>query len=310
MMHSPTSTRLYLYACAALVAGLGAACSGLTSPPPATIANRVAASSAVSALLYVSEPSAHRVLMYSYPGLKRRGEIDGLHGPTGMCVDARTQNVWIVDSFRQQMLEFAHGGRSPIRTLRLGAPGLDACAVDSSSGAIAAANTSNYDDAGALLVFPPGSKKPTLYQNRHIFYYAFAGYDDSGNAFVDGFGHGDGFHLAELPSGGDRLKIVPTNLPRIPHPGNVQFDGTDLAIGAAKHGLVYRVSGGTLVGTTHLSGACFVQQFFIDVASGRIVAPNVCKTKGEIAIYDYPGGGAPVATIPGLSYPFGAVISR
>lgn len=307
MKRSRTNSRLCLYACAALVGGLGAACSSVTpSSPPAT-ASRVVAAPAGSALLYVSEPNAHRVLMYSYPGLKRRGEIDGLRGPTGMCVDARTQNVWIVDSLRQQMLEFAHGGRSPIRTLRLGGPYVDSCAVDPTSGAIAAATT-YYDNARGLLVFAPGSKKPTLYQNHHIYYYAFVGYDDSGDAFVDGFEYG--FHLAELPSGGDKLKIVPTNQLRIPHPGNVQFDGTGLAIGAERHGLVYRVSGGTLVGTTRLSGACFVQQFYVDVASARIVAPNVCKNKGEIAIYDYPAGGAPVATIAGLSYPFGAVISR
>lgn len=292
-----------------LAAALVAGCSYLApAAMPAVGGGRSpAALRNPAALLYVSEYAADRILMYSYPGLKPLGEIDHVHRPTGMCVDARTQDVWVVESaFANRVVEFAHGGTSPIKTLHLGkALFPDACAVDPNGGTLAVVSTVDGDDPGEVDVFASGSRAPAVYQIRRMFLYAFATYDDSDNLFVDGAD--DGFRLAELASGASALKIVPTSLPRIRNPGNVAFDGTGLAIGDEKRGVVYRLWG-TQVGKTVLRGTCFVQQFFID--ANRVVAPNICGSKGEIAIYDYPAGGAPVAKITGLLSPFGTVVSR
>jgi len=88
----------------------------------------------------------------------------------------------------------------------------------------------------------------------------------------------------------------------------VQYDGSNLAIGDEKRAIIYQVSGGTVVGTTTLRGACLVQQFFIDGA--HVIVPTVCGSNGEVSIYNYPAGGAPIERLTGLKAPFGAVVSR
>ena len=52
------------------------------------------------ALLYVSDPDAGKVFVYSYPALKPAGMLTGINAPTGMCVDKTTGNVWITKTIR------------------------------------------------------------------------------------------------------------------------------------------------------------------------------------------------------------------
>jgi hypothetical protein len=51
-----------------------------------------------------------------------------------------------------------------------------------------------------------------------------------------------------------------------------------------------------------------VSQFFID--GDRVIAPNACKHRGRVSIYDYPAGGAPLKVLDGVKSPFAVVISR
>jgi hypothetical protein len=51
-----------------------------------------------------------------------------------------------------------------------------------------------------------------------------------------------------------------------------------------------------------------VQQFFID--GGQVIAPNICESKGQLLVYNYPAGGAPIAKLNGVSSAFGTVVSR
>ena len=137
--------------------------------------------------------------------------------------------------------------------------------------------------------------------------YFFAGYDAAGNLFVDGASVTK-LRLAELPAGGKSLQIVHLNGPKIRPPGNVQYDGSELAIGQEKPGIIYRFASGTLTGSVALKSACFVQQFYI--YGNRVIAPNVCGPKGSVSIYNYPAGGAPIKTLSGLNNPFGVVVSN
>ena len=57
----------------------------------------------------------------------------------------------------------------------------------------------------------------------------------------------------------------------------MQYDGSELAIGNEKRGLIYEVSDREVTGTTRLGNACRVRQFFIE--RGRLIAPNACDGK-------------------------------
>jgi DNA-binding beta-propeller fold protein YncE len=262
------------------------------------------------ALLYVSEPALHSVAIYSYPGLRPRAALRGLGIPQGMCVDEATGNVWIVEAaFGNKVVEFPHGGTTPIRSVKV-ASGLypDACAVDPTRGDLAVAALLFNDDAGSVLIYRHARGSPASYQSPKMFFYDFVGYDAGGNLFVDGNGSGGGFQLAELAAGASSFKMITPKGLRINHPGGVQFDGSNVAVGAEKRGVIYQISNGVVSGTTTLEGACLVQQFFID--GGQVIAPNICESKGQLLVYNYPAGGAPIAKLNGVSSAFGTVVSR
>jgi hypothetical protein len=96
--------------------------------------------------------------------------------------------------------------------------------------------------------------------------------------------------------------------PTIRFPGGVQYDGTSLAIGDARQSVIYQTSNGMVTGKTKLKGACDINQFFID--DGQLIAPSFCGSNGEVLIYSYPAGGAPLKRITGFTFPYGAVVSR
>jgi hypothetical protein len=263
---------------------------------------------ASGALLYVSDPAAKGLHIYSYPDLRMVGNIVGLRDAEGLCVDSRTGSVWVTLPSFHKVVEFPHGGVSPIRTLKNDYLPLSACAVDQ-SGDVAADAPLSGSDPGAMVVFKNGRGKPEYYQSRRIIMYGFVGYDDSGNAFVDGGGE-DLFHfeLAELPAGQSKLKNVTPHHLTIHRQGGVQYDGTDLAVGDEKLDLIYRISNKQVVGTVQLQGACLIRDFFID--GGKLIAPSACSSNGDVLVYDYPAGGKPVRKLTGFSDPFGVVVSR
>jgi hypothetical protein len=294
-----------------------AGCARTASPVvPQAVAPQAAApaSSTSGALLYVSESGKASVGIYSYPALKLVGSLR-VKSPKGLCVDPSSGNVWIVSGpFKNRIHEFARGGTQPIRVLKLGsrsAPAfIDACAVNPVNGDLAVVSTIGSSAPGGLFIFKNGTGTPQFYQDRAMFAYGFVGYDSSGNAFVDGTSADDRGRLAELPAGGTQMQDVTPKGLSLRFPGGVQSDGTGLAVGDELSGVIYRISGNTITGTTRLDGACVVQQFFIDTTRGVVIAPVVCQSKAALWIYRYPAGGAPIEKLTGLSYAFGVVISR
>jgi len=257
------------------------------------------------ALLYVSDPGANDVWIYSYPSLKRQGKITGLGYPLGLCVDAATQNVWVVVS-SAEVVEFEHGSTKQLRRLKLGSPfaGVNACAVNPVNGDLAVTILNFADDPGALAVFENARGKPKYYQTKNAFEYFFVAYDGNGNAFVD---CGDG-KLAELASGSKKLEMVTPKNERVRLFGGVQTVGSTLAIGREQPAAIYRDDGGVITGKTTLEQACSVEQFLID--GNKLVTPNACTHDGRVSIYAYPAGGAPIGAASGFKKPFAVVISR
>ncbi len=96
-------------------------------------------------LLYVSGPGTGKAYVYSYPGAKLVGTLTGFVASLGVCTD-KAGDVWIADDTGGglrpgTMIEYAHGGTTPIATLNDGDPPLN-CSVDATTGNLAVA--SNY----------------------------------------------------------------------------------------------------------------------------------------------------------------------
>ena len=113
-------------ATATAIAVLLSGCAGnsLETPPTATNAARALTAghswmgpdAKKDTLLYASDSAADVVNVFSYPRGKLVGTLTGFQTPQGMCVD-KAGNVFITNSGLGEILEYAHGGTTPIATI-------------------------------------------------------------------------------------------------------------------------------------------------------------------------------------------------
>src|SRR5581483_10436727 len=82
-----------------------------------------------SDLLYVSDVGTEDVYVYTYPGGTLAGTLTGFAEPQGLCGDAQG-DVWIVDTQKSRLVEYAHGGTAPIAVLADHGEYPSGCAVD------------------------------------------------------------------------------------------------------------------------------------------------------------------------------------
>jgi hypothetical protein len=246
-------------------------------------------------LLYV--PSGNEILAFTYPGGKPVGALTGITGPAGECTSSTSMgNWWVVAS--GEILEFAHGGTSPISTLKV--TGLvSSCAVDPTTGNLAAV-TSN-----GIVIYRHARGRGKTYATPNGF---FDGYDNKGNLFVDGFNANYAFTLVELPKGSNSFETITLNQ-TIEFPGGVQWDAGSLAVEDQQTSNVYQfaISGtnGTLKGTTTLQGAS-------DIGGSWIQKPDLVGADAgndDVEIWRYPTGGMSVKTICSSCSPTGVVVS-
>jgi hypothetical protein len=265
-------------------------------------------------LLYISDQGAGAVYVYSYPKStgkkypKLEGTLTGFDIPQGDCAD-KAGNVWITNQVPPEIIEYAHGGTSPIATLSdSGYPA--GCSVDPTTGNLAVTNTCSYPSCGtgSVAIYVDAMGTPTLYTDPDITSYFFDSYDNKGNLFVDGINNGP-FQFAELPSGSGTFTNISLN-ESIGYPGGVQWVGTYVAVENQDTDVIYQFtisgSGGTEIGSTTLSGTCDVPTFWIK--GKTVVAPDECNI--FVGLWNYPAGGAPTKTLNDFSQPVGAVLSK
>ena len=265
------------------------------------------------ALLYASDPGTGSVLYYAFPGGTKAGGIGNLNAPAGLCVD-RSGNVWIADWGSAQLVKYARASRKHLATLNVyGAFNLLACAVDPSSGNLAATSIGSASGGAGVWLFIGAKGQAKSYTDANLSAAYFCGYDGSGNLFVDGLDPSGAFVLFELPAGGSKLEQI-TLSQTIVFPGGVEWDGQYVAVGDQEYGsahesAVYRLSisgsTATVKGTTVLKASCDVAQFAI--SGGTLAGPDACKN--DLHFYKYPAGGSPAKTVSGLEYPIAAAIS-
>lgn len=261
------------------------------------------------ALLYISDLNTYDVYAYTYPKGKLKGRLTGFSGPEGECVDKKG-HVFIANFAASNVLEYAHGGTSPVATLS--DPGYYpvGCSVDPTTGNLAVANyVSTGGKPGNVVVFKDAKGTPTAYADPLVNEMVFCGYDGAGNLFVDGSTSGAAFAFDELSSGGASLETISLNQ-SIGVPGGVQWDGTYVAVGDRATNVIYRftITGakGKEEGSVSLGDSSDVNQFWTDGSKVIGSDPGAANAR----FWNYPAGGSPTKTISGLGDPVGATISN
>lgn len=267
-------------------------------------------------LLYISDSSTYDVYVYSYPKGKLVGTLTGQNNPAGLCVD-KNGDVFVTQLYGGgHIVEYAHGGTTPLETLS--DPGYEpgGCSVDPKSGNLAVSNIVTDDfDVGNLLIFKDAKGTAEAYaapgQNGSGAVWGSVntcGYDDKGNVFFAGHGYPDSNVFGELPKGAPSTENITLEANFGSGIGNVQWDGKYITF-AAISGSIFRIkmkgTVGKKAGETTLNDSNQVDQGWIQ--GDRVIAPQ--QFGADARLYKYPAGGNATKTFTGLTAPFGTTVS-
>ncbi|MGC1379940.1 MAG: hypothetical protein WA814_02810 [Candidatus Baltobacteraceae bacterium] len=270
-------------------------------------------------LLYVSNYITSDVFVFSYPDDKLVGTLTGFDQPDGICTDKKG-DVFIVSNQNDTIIEYKHGGTSPIATLTDPAGYPVNCSIDPTTGNLAVATIRTYGSGpGSVEVYAHAKGTPKIYYDKKITTVYFVGYDNKGNIFMDGLETGVGFAFAELPKGGKTFTNITLKGGTIYFPGKVFWDGKYVSVADQEYGArysgttgIYQTTGagGKIVSTTPLKGSGDLVDLWL--YDKIIIGPDYQDgPENEVLFYKYPAGGNPTGRIKGhgLYEPIGAAIS-
>jgi hypothetical protein len=275
----------------------------------------------VQYLLYTSDEATGTVNVYAHRSSGHLvGQLTGFQFPYGECLDAAS-DVYIADFGARDIVEYAHGGTTPINTIhdRYGFP--VGCSVDPTTGDLAVANFEGVGKTcmGGIVIYKDAAGKGKLYQDKDLNYYWPPGYDPNGNLFVEGRrkeNRGDA-GIAEIVAGSKKLITLSLSGAKIAYPGSMQWDGqyvtaTDQALHGSHVTGIYRltISGtqATAVSSTELSDICMkgkvryndIVQPFLDGTTkkmNQLVGGNLaCDYR--FGYWRYAQGGVPKRALP------------
>lgn len=246
--------------------------------------------------------------IFDYPdGTHQIGSIpgDGGQGCTNRLNDYGKEIFWDIAG-ATEIFEYAVP-KKLIKTLSdsIGSP--SSCAMNNSGDlAVGILYGSN---GGDVVIYKNATGSGTVYRTPLVQEF-FDGYDNDGNLFADGFNGSGFFELVEQPKGAGKFKVIATSN-TVQFPGSVQWDGTYLTVVDQSVNAMYQytVSGNTatLKGTVSLSSAGDCAQTWI--VKGLVYCADAGNGDGEV--FDYPAGGAAIATFTGnFILPLGVVAAR
>ncbi len=275
-----------------------------------------------SDLLYVSDNYTDDVYVYAYPSKTLVGTLTGFSDPIGNCVDA-SGNVWIVEAIARDVVEYAHGGTTPIATLAV--PGVNGgpqfCAVSKKTGdlAVAIGGGSSSPPNYGVVVWQNAQGTPQQFVPPNIYNLYYCAYDAQGNLYVDGESESSPTPTyAVLPNGASAFNGLTLNTSP-GYPGGLQFvkgqlnAGGVAVVGSSSEGAIYQysISGntGTQVGSTLLTGSVSTPAGFVIRDKRAVWFNNGAVGHATLGIYPYPGGGSPIKTITQPGETTGVTIS-
>ncbi len=306
-------SRYTLGMCAA--AALITACSGPQTQGPLSALPSEAwmrAEAKSSDLLYVSNPGNNTVTVYAYQSRKLVGTLDGFSSPAGLCSDT-AGDVWVANEGGNDMIEYAHGGSQPIKTLHDGSEQPLACSVDATTGNLAVLDAEN------VAVFQNASGSPKRYKGGGVYGDYALGYGAHGDLLVDGgsYDNRNFIAFAQLPLGTRHLQqVVLSKTLQWAPPTFVQWDGQFWVVGLETLDW-FKIAGnhGIFEGYSMLSPSSQIAQFWIAaVGAGSRRDNQIVVTEDDpymVEFFQYPAGGRPFASIiDGLSNPYGITVSK
>jgi hypothetical protein len=268
-------------------------------------------------LIYVSDADGE-VTVYDYATKDLVGVLANFDKPMGECVGTNG-DVFIADSGREKIYEYAHGGTKALRTLD-DAPHVPiACSVDRTTGNLAVANTGA--SSADVAVYPDARGKAELYGDSAIASAAACAYNPLGDLLIAGETAGNAAAFAWLPK---RLgKLVNITIPG-PDPSfkwysvtGIQWDGQFFALDdesvyriALLNGQAYYVGETELYGSGVGYGQYGIYQPNPDQQGTEIFAGASATGISAVDYYPYPGGGQPSGEFThGVVMPYATVIS-
>jgi hypothetical protein len=285
-----------------------AACGGSQQP---TIVqggpsqNRAVANRGISNedLLYVSGGRLmNRVFVFTYPSGRHVITLtkpNGLLRPSAVCADA-SQNVWISRVDPSEMIEFAHGGTTPLATLPDNYGSAASCSVDPKTGNLAVANLFGANGYGSnMIVYATAQGTPSVYSIPKFEYVWGCAYDASGDLFASGEVYNSGAAVAELPAGGSEFKDLKVSRSLENTATGLQWDGTylDLGVDTQIYRLLISGSRATVKKRITLLDADREWAFYFFVDGGTVIS-HVEPSLGAVGLWSLPSGGAPTQIIP------------
>jgi hypothetical protein len=262
------------------------------------------------------------VTVYTYPQGELVGDLKGFTVPQGLCVD-KAGDVYIVNSYGGDIIEYAHGGTKPIKTLTdTGLP--YGCAIDPKTGNLAVTNWCDGPQGscyskGTVLIYKDARGTPKVLTDPYTAIMYYCTYDKSGDLFVDGVAKIYDIGFAKLPKDSTQFQNMELTLPNKPQaPGGLQWAGRYLAASAIDGNAVYeyQLTGdqGKLVHVTPLKkipNGSGTNQFSI---SGQTVVAELITSdrypNGRVYLFNYPAGGKPTeAIVQSINGPEAATIS-
>lgn len=310
---------------ALLAIGIAAGCSGVTTQADRTtglndaVPNAKVSPNPSQRLLYVSDPGTNSVQVFAVGGGLTQ-TLTGFNAPQGECVDG-AGNVYVANRLAHNVLEYAHGGTSPIKTLDDQGQLPVGCAIRGNT--VAVANLKPIGAGpGSIAVYVGSATSPTaVYSNPTVFARInFVGYKGP-TLYLAGTTPSGAYQFGKMvPSGTiSGLTInggafgMPSMVGGVQHPPSTNY----VALGSTASSYIYHVSIGatsaTTIGKTTLTGTCGASTgFFIDqpAAGQRILYdPEPCNLH-SVTVHKYPAGGPPGSVYTtNLVNPIATVIS-
>jgi hypothetical protein len=268
-----------------------------------------------SKLLYVSAFNGSEVTVYDYTSGQQVGTLTGFSSPSGQCVDAKG-NVYIANFDNGAVIEYAHGGTSPIKVFATSGDAFG-CSVDK-AGDLAVTDFLGVSySAGSVTIFSKGSSDGTVYSSPYNCHYIWnAGYDDKGNLVMIAENEAsEAVTFCAVLKGSKTLTTLTASGFTIYSPDSTMWDGKYLALGDQQIGgglqsgmIEATLSGTTLTshGQVTLSDTCagdythVVQPFIVGSKNtpvnnkqGKVVAGGNEICSADLRFWHYPKGGNP-----------------